>query len=138
MVKPAKGQGMSDDREMLKRLEPGTLRDMVIDLWEAMRKQEESYKMLRAAFDANTDETITMRARFEELWRVKISLENDVARLRNALLDGIYVCNGCEVPCRLDVCGKPFDTETAGCIHDGTMTGTNWKVAERKKSAESV
>jgi len=37
-----------------------------------------------------------------------------------------YVCNGCEVPCRLDTSGKPFDTVTAVCFLDGCKTGTDW------------
>lgn len=40
------------------------------------------YGLLKAAFEANADETIALRKRFEDLWQVKTDLENDVARLK--------------------------------------------------------
>jgi len=45
-----------------------------------------------------------------------------------------YFCTGCEVSCRLDTCGKPFDITNAYCYMDGNKTGVDWHVMGEQRS----
>lgn len=126
-VKPEKGNPMSNLKE------------------QAHKWQVGKYRMSDAVPQA--DKIIQdLLATVEHLEEFNRKANTEIARLNKALSEGVpileeaatrieklelslgYVCNGCEVPCRLDTSGKPFDSAEAVCFIDGCRTGTDWKV----------
>lgn len=69
-------------QKLVKDIPKMSTRQYVDESCSLMADMMESYDLLKASFDANADETIALRKRFEDLWRVKQDLENDVARLK--------------------------------------------------------